>query len=168
MATDASHQSIRGAGSLSVSTIGEDLVITGDVRSKGEIHLDGRVQGDVHCTSLVLGENSQLEGSVIAEDVVIRGRLVGSVRALRVMLQSRSHVEADLLHNSLAIEQGAYFEGQSRCCDDPLSPDLEAPVEKTAAKVQREAGRPERHNDKRASFVRSLPESRSADKTMSA
>jgi len=126
MATDASQQSIRGAGSLSVSTIGEDLMIAGDVRSKGEIHLDGRVQGDVHCTSLVLGENSRLEGSVIAEDLVILGRLVGSVRALRVMLQSRSHVEADLLHNSLAIEQGAYFEGQSRCCDNPLSLDQEA------------------------------------------
>ena len=74
---------------LSISTIGEDLTITGNVTSKGELHLDGQVQGDVHCVTLVLGENAQLEGSVVAEDVMVRGRLIGSVRALRVMLQSQ-------------------------------------------------------------------------------
>mgnify|MGYP003526016654 CR=1 FL=1 len=47
---------------LSISTIGEDLTITGNVTSKGELHLNGKVQGDVHCVALVLGENAQLEG----------------------------------------------------------------------------------------------------------
>ena len=96
-------------------------MITGNVTSKGEIHLDGQVQGDIHCVSLVLGENSQLEGSAIAEEVVIRGHLIGSVRALRVSLQSTSHVEGDLFYESLAIEQGAYFEGKSRRSDDPTA-----------------------------------------------
>jgi cytoskeletal protein CcmA (bactofilin family) len=68
----------------SASNIGEDLVIIGNVTSKGEIHLDGQIQGDIQCASLVLGESSQLEGAVIAEDVVIRGRLKGSVRARRI------------------------------------------------------------------------------------
>ena len=94
------------------STIGEDLRITGNVSSKGEIHLDGEVHGDVSCVALVLGESATLEGNVTAEDVVIRGRLVGSVRGLRVTLQSMSHVEGDIYHQSLALEQGAYFRGQ--------------------------------------------------------
>ena len=72
------------------STIGEDLRITGNVSSKGEIHLDGEVHGDVSCVALVLGESATLEGNVTAEDVVIRGRLIGSVRGLRVTLQSMS------------------------------------------------------------------------------
>jgi cytoskeletal protein CcmA (bactofilin family) len=76
--------------------------------------------GDVHCASLVLGENSEIEGNVVAEDVVIRGRLIGSVRGVRVILQSTCHVEGDLLHTSLAMEQGAYFEGKSRRAEDPL------------------------------------------------
>jgi cytoskeletal protein CcmA (bactofilin family) len=33
--------------SLSISTISEDLTITGNVESKGELHLNGLVQGDV-------------------------------------------------------------------------------------------------------------------------
>jgi cytoskeletal protein CcmA (bactofilin family) len=119
MPIDASQLS-DGGGSRP-STIGGELMITGNVTSKGKIHLDGQVQGEIHCASLVLGENSQLEGSAIAEDVVISGRLIGSVRALRVRLQPKSHVEGDLLYQSLAIEQGAYFEGKSRRSDDPLS-----------------------------------------------
>jgi cytoskeletal protein CcmA (bactofilin family) len=63
-------------------TIGEDLAITGDVTSKGELRIDGRVQGNVHCLSLILGENSEIKGDVKAEEVLIRGRLIGSVRAV--------------------------------------------------------------------------------------
>jgi cytoskeletal protein CcmA (bactofilin family) len=81
-----------------------------------------------------LGESSQLKGNVIAEDVVIRGRLIGSVRALRVMLQSIAHVEGDLLHKSLAIEQGAYFEGKSSRSDASLLPSQEASADGAANK----------------------------------
>ena len=106
---------------LSISTIGEDLTITGNVTSQGELHLNGQVQGDVHCAALVLGENAQLQGNVVAEDVMVRGRLIGSVRALRVTLEASSHVQGDLFHKSLSIEQGTHFEGESRPSENPLS-----------------------------------------------
>jgi cytoskeletal protein CcmA (bactofilin family) len=108
------------------SIIGEDLTITGNVTSKGEIQVDGEIQGDIHCGSLLLGDKSQVMGSVIAEDVVARGRVVGSIRGLRVTLQAQSHVEGDIFHQSLAIEQGAYFEGKSRRSDDPMA-DVKTP-----------------------------------------
>ncbi|MEI9900297.1 MAG: polymer-forming cytoskeletal protein [Hyphomicrobium sp.] len=43
------------------------------------------------------------------------------MRGKRVMLQSSSHVEGDIFHQALAIEQGAFFEGKSRRSDDPLA-----------------------------------------------
>jgi cytoskeletal protein CcmA (bactofilin family) len=114
------------ASKMVPSIIGEDLTITGNVASKGEIQVDGEIQGDVHCGSLLLGDKSKVEGSVIAEDVVVRGKVMGSIRGLRVTLQSQSHVEGDIFHQSLAIEQGAYFEGKSRRSDDPMS-DVQSP-----------------------------------------
>ena len=36
------------------------------------------------------------------------------------MLQAQSHIEGDIIHQSLAIVQGAYFEGKSRRSDNPL------------------------------------------------
>jgi cytoskeletal protein CcmA (bactofilin family) len=110
------------------SIIGEDLTVVGNVNSKGEIQVDGEIQGDIHCGSLLLGDKSQVIGSVIAEDIVVRGRVVGSVRGLRVTLQAQSHVEGDIFHQSLAIEQGAYFEGKSRRSDDPLAEIKAAPA----------------------------------------
>lgn len=146
---------------LADSTIGEDLRITGNVSSKGEIHLDGHVNGDVSCVALVLGETATLEGNVIAEDVVIRGRLTGSVRALRVTLQSMSHVEGDIYHQSLALEQGAYFEGMSRHSDDPMGlGGVSANGSAAAAEPAERVG--QRKEKPTYKFNRSLPESRSA------
>ena len=52
---------------------------------------------------------------------MVRGHLIGSVRALRVMLQSTAYVEGNLFHKSLSLEQGTHFEGELRPSDDPLS-----------------------------------------------
>jgi cytoskeletal protein CcmA (bactofilin family) len=119
MAIDTSH-SVVGKSTASNSTIGTDLVINGKVSSSGEIRLDGQVIGDIHCAALVLGENAKLEGSAVAEEVVIGGRLIGSVRAVRLTLQAGCDVEGDLLCQTLAMEQGAHFDGRSCRSTDPL------------------------------------------------
>jgi cytoskeletal protein CcmA (bactofilin family) len=135
-----SPSSSASASKMVPSIIGEDLTIIGNVTSKGEIQVDGEIQGDIHCGSLLLGDKSQVQGSVIAEDVVVRGKVVGSVRGLRVTLQAQSHVEGDIFHQSLAIEQGAYFEGKSRRSDDPM------------AEVKSPGGRPEKPSESENPF----------------
>ena len=100
--------------------IGPDLTIVGNLVSRGEVQVDGEVQGDLHGTNIVVGERARITGSVIAEEIIVRGHVMGSVRGKRVMLQSSSHVEGDIYHSSLAIEQGAFFEGKSRRSEDPL------------------------------------------------
>ena len=108
------------ASKMIPSIIGEGLTITGNVASKGEIQVDGEIQGDIHCGSLLLGDTAQVVGGIIAEEIIVRGRVVGSIRGVRVTLQAQSHIEGDIIHQSLAIEQGAYFEGKSRRTDNPL------------------------------------------------
>ena len=103
------------------SVIGPDLTITGNLVSKGEVQIDGEVQGDIHGTYIVVGERARITGGIVAEEVVVRGHVLGSVRGKRVMLQSSSHVEGDVYHQSLAIEQGAFFEGKSRRSEDPTA-----------------------------------------------
>jgi cytoskeletal protein CcmA (bactofilin family) len=103
------------------SVIGSDLVIMGNLESKGEVTVEGQIQGDIHCAMLLVGENAQVTGGIIADEVVVRGRVLGSLRGNKVTLQSSAHVEGDIFHRALAIEQGAFFEGKSRRSDDPLS-----------------------------------------------
>ncbi len=126
-ATYASKSPSPNASKMVPTIIGEDLTIIGNVISKGEIQVDGEIEGDIHCGSLLLGDKSQVRGGVAAEDVVVRGHLVGSIRGLRITLQGQCHVEGDIVCQSLAIEQGAYFEGKSRRSDNPLA-EIKTPV----------------------------------------
>ena len=103
------------------SLIGADLSITGNLESKGEVQVEGEVQGDIHALRIVIGEQARITGALIAEEVVVRGTVQGSIRGNSVTFQSSSRVEGDVFHRSLAIEQGAHFEGKSRRSEDPMS-----------------------------------------------
>ncbi|HZA02580.1 MAG TPA: polymer-forming cytoskeletal protein [Hyphomicrobiaceae bacterium] len=101
------------------SLIARDLMIVGNLICKGEVHIEGEVQGEVHGAAIMIGEHGRLTGGIVADMVIVRGQVMGSIRGKKVMLQSSSHVEGDIYHHSLAIEPGAYFEGKSRRCEDP-------------------------------------------------
>jgi len=88
--------------------------------------VDGEVQGDVHATHVVIGEGARVTGGIMAREIVVRGHIVGFLRGDKVLLQATSHVEGDVLHKSLAIEQGAFFEGKSRRAEEPLADSAEA------------------------------------------
>lgn len=111
----------RSSSTGTASTIGADLSITGNLESKGEIQIEGDVQGDVHAARIVIGEHARITGALVADEVVVRGTVQGSIRGNSVTFQANSHIEGDVFHRSLAIEQGAYFEGKSRRSDDPMS-----------------------------------------------
>ena len=110
-----------GRSSGTPSIIGTDLAITGNLESKGEVQIDGEVQGDVHAARIVVGERARITGALIADEVVVRGSVQGSIRGNSVTFQAASRIEGDVFHKSLAIEQGAFFEGKSRRSDDPMS-----------------------------------------------
>jgi cytoskeletal protein CcmA (bactofilin family) len=81
---------------------------------------------------------------------------------LRVTLQSMSHVEGDIYHQSLALEQGAYFEGRSRRSDDPMGAGHAASANGSAAKESEPEPASHRKDKPSHKFTRSLPESQSA------
>ena len=110
----------------SESRIGSDLTIIGNLVSKGEIQIDGEVQGDIHGANVVIGESARITGGIVGDEVIVRGSVMGSIRGKRVVLQSSSKLEGDIFHSQLAIEQGAFFEGKSRRMDDPTA-DIQRP-----------------------------------------
>ncbi len=107
--------------SAAPSIISADLVVNGTLSSTGDIQIDGRVEGDVQSAGLVIGDKAFIHGEVMAEDVTVRGRVQGSIRARKVLLCSTSHVEGNILHEAFAVETGAFFEGNCRHHDNPLS-----------------------------------------------
>ena len=104
------------------SVLSSDLHITGNIKTSGDIQVEGTVEGDIRAHLLTIGESATIKGEVTADDVVINGRIVGRVRGLKVRLTSTARVEGDIIHKTIAIESGAHFEGSVQRQDDPLNP----------------------------------------------
>jgi len=110
------------------SLLSADLHITGNMKTTGDINVEGTVEGDIRAHLLTIGESATIKGEVIADDVVINGRIVGRVRGLKVRLTSTARVEGDIIHKTIAIESGAHFEGSVQRQDDPLNSGKKAPL----------------------------------------
>jgi len=96
-----------------VSVIGKDITIEGGVTGEGELHVDGLVRGDVRVGRLSDGDSGLIEGTVTAELVEVRGKVVGSVTAKQIRLFATANVDGDITHEQLAMETGACFQGRS-------------------------------------------------------
>ena len=103
------------------SVLSSDLHVTGNIKTTGDIQVEGTIEGDIRAHLLTIGESATIKGEVIADDVVINGRIVGRVRGLKVRLTATARVEGDIIHKTIAIESGAHFEGSVQRQDDPIS-----------------------------------------------
>ncbi len=103
------------------SVLSPDLTITGNVKTSGDIQVEGVVDGDIRAHLLTVGESATIKGEIVADDIVVNGRVVGRVRGLKVRLTSTARVEGDIIHKTIAIESGAHFEGSVQRQEDPLT-----------------------------------------------
>jgi cytoskeletal protein CcmA (bactofilin family) len=94
------------------SIIGADCTFTGDVLSEGEVQIDGRLDGDVRCRTLVIGEHGSVTGEISAETVSVLGTVTGQITAQTVALAKTARILGDITHDSLSVEVGAYVEGR--------------------------------------------------------
>lgn len=102
------------------SVLSVDLTVTGNLRTAGDIQIEGVVEGDIRAHLLTIGETATIKGEIVADDIVVNGRVIGRVRGLKVRLTSTARVEGDIIHKTIAIESGAHFEGSVQRQEDPL------------------------------------------------
>ncbi|MGL4312058.1 MAG: bactofilin family protein [Paracoccaceae bacterium] len=103
------------------SILSADLTVVGNLRTTGDIQVEGTIEGDIRAHLLTVGEGATIKGEIVADDIVVNGRVVGRVRGLKVRLTSSARVEGDIIHKTIAIESGAHFEGTVQRQEDPLS-----------------------------------------------
>ena len=123
----------RKAAPKVASLISSDITVEGDVIGDGELHLDGTVRGDVRVARLTIGETGQVEGAIHAEAVEVRGRVLGTVTAKQVRLYGTAHIDGDITHEQLSIENGAFFQGRSLKFQRPPAPKAEPKAEAAPA-----------------------------------
>lgn len=111
--TAASHHA-PGAMRGGFSVLGADVVVTGNISATADLHIDGRVDGDVACGALVLGPDCIVVGSVAAETARIAGAVQGSVAVRQLQIEGSARIAGDVEYEAITIETGAQVEGHLR------------------------------------------------------
>lgn len=101
-----------GARNTPFSLIGGDVVVTGNISATVDLHIDGRVEGDVSCATLVQGTESIIKGNVTARVARIAGTIEGAVGADELIVERSARIVGDCSYGSLKIDVGATVEGR--------------------------------------------------------
>ena len=88
------------------SMIGSDVTISGNIQTEGDLHIDGRIEGDVKCSALVIGESGAVVGGIRAANARISGEVDGAIEAGALTLTSAARTKGDISYDQLSIEAG--------------------------------------------------------------
>jgi cytoskeletal protein CcmA (bactofilin family) len=101
--------------------VAQDVTIEGNITTTGELHIDGTVYGAVRARSCVIDLNGFVHGEITADEIYIRGRVIGPIRGAHVNLYAGAQVEGDILNETISIENGANIYGMISRAEAPLS-----------------------------------------------
>jgi cytoskeletal protein CcmA (bactofilin family) len=86
----------------------------GSLKLRGDVHLDGTIEGDVECSGTVcIGASGHVTGEVHAESVMIDGEVHGDLHVRsEITLHKSARVFGDMTTQGIVIEKGAKVEGR--------------------------------------------------------
>lgn len=96
------------------SVIGPDVVISGNIAATAELHIEGRIEGDVDCAGLIQGGESHIVGGVTAESARIAGAIEGTVRVRQLTVERSARITGDVEYENITIENGGHIDGRMR------------------------------------------------------
>jgi cytoskeletal protein CcmA (bactofilin family) len=118
------------------SILQEGMFVLGALEAKGDVRLDGRLEGKLLVSErLTVGASGILHADVEAGEAVIMGAVEGTIRAhRRLELRKGARVVGDIVAPILIIEEGVHFHGNCnmRPGDSPIA---ELELEARSAKV---------------------------------
>ncbi len=101
-----------GARHTTFSILGADVVVTGNVAASVDLHVDGRIEGDLTCANLVQGQDSVIKGAIVAESAKLAGTVEGSIAAKDLVIHATARITGDVTYDNLSIEQGSQVDGR--------------------------------------------------------
>ncbi|MGE4429208.1 MAG: polymer-forming cytoskeletal protein [Sphingobium sp.] len=101
-----------GVKAASFSVIGPDVVITGNISAAADLHIDGRVEGDIICAELIQGQSGVIAGQIEADSVRIAGQVNGGIQAGQLMIEATAHICGDVCYDSISVAPGAHVDGR--------------------------------------------------------
>ncbi len=97
----------------SVNIVGDGTDIHGNLTTKGDVRIDGKVKGDVSSKAkVVIGQTGEVEGNIYSHEAEISGKVIGNVEIIETLfLKASATLKGNIISNKLVIENGADFNG---------------------------------------------------------
>jgi cytoskeletal protein CcmA (bactofilin family) len=100
------------AGDDGPSIIGSGISVDGDIEADVDLRIRGKVVGNVRCAALVLGEQGEIRGDVVAGRVRISGLVEGAVETGDLALEESARVKGDVTYSRVRMVKGAVVQGR--------------------------------------------------------
>lgn len=111
--------------------IGDDAILTGDVKNCREIDVHGYVQGTLDAGKIVVHPEGRLFGTVRAETAEVHGEVQGDIRIQQLIaIRDSGSVAGNVKYGRLSMEEGAELTASVRNVPPSLSGDLDIAVNK--------------------------------------
>ena len=116
-------------GQSGLSFIGPEVVVSGDIATDSQLHVDGRIDGNVRCAQLIQGGAGIIAGNINADEARLAGTVEGTVTARSLFVEATARVLGDIAYETVSIEAGAQIEGRlarraALGLDEPAEPQL--------------------------------------------
>ena len=80
------------------TVIADGLKIEGSVTAEGLVEVNGQIEGELHCTSLILSRKAHVTGAITGDRVVVNGRVEG-LSFPKIPSGVDSHCKAESSHH---------------------------------------------------------------------
>jgi cytoskeletal protein CcmA (bactofilin family) len=105
--------------SITINLISNGTDITGDIKSNGDIRIDGSLIGNLNTKGkLVIGLTGKVKGEITCKNSEVSGLIEGKISVSQLLnLKATSKILGDITTSKLSIEPGARFSGNCKMSD---------------------------------------------------
>jgi cytoskeletal protein CcmA (bactofilin family) len=102
---------------INLISLGTD--ITGDIKSSGDIRIDGSLTGNLNTKGkVVVGTTGKVKGEVNCKNSEVAGLVEGKITVGQLLnLKASCKIHGDIITSKLSIEPGAVFSGNCKMSD---------------------------------------------------
>jgi cytoskeletal protein CcmA (bactofilin family) len=123
----------------SINLIGVGTTINGEIKSNGDVRIDGSLVGAVNTKGkVVIGSTGSVEGEIFCQNADISGAINGNITVSELLaLKATANLKGEITTNKLSIEPGANFSGA--CSMGGVVKDLKHAESRSDKKVEKTA-----------------------------
>jgi cytoskeletal protein CcmA (bactofilin family) len=120
---------------INLISTGTDII--GDVKSSGDIRIDGTLTGNlVTKGKIVIGSTGKVKGEIVCKNSEVSGTIEGKITVSQLLiLKASSKILGDIATSKLSIEPGAMFTGNCKMSENSNNGGSGVPKEKEPDKT---------------------------------